>query len=462
LVHDASYHCVFEIKGVPSLVSKQLLSCVFPPLDIAQDEYVYSRRRGQVLVYQPDLFPRGLIGEVEFLWVETTSLVVFCHPSISIQLGTLFESLTLDFEDVSPNFLKFKLWGPKSSMVLRKAFWQCFSNEDELWDNFPRVKDSGCFPQNQVFKLACPERFQHHKMNLDLGDLSQEDQQKICDHLVSRCTSNEIDKSSSVLYMVQRPSKGKPLSNGWDIILPKGHGKQLLMTLVFAGARAIGYSEQRAISLEAQDPAFPEDYADSNAGNELSFWKAVTSFEEYRKKPPAKRPNFASLHSPFPFGVDWQKFLESCPLEPRLINIDFPLLKSHQEQPLDPVKGDEPPLGFCAYRQKPVDISTPGLVRVQLRMIGTGVPDQNAAIHYLDDPSECGKQCLNGRKNIIGFLTDGLFSYSEGLGIGFGFCSAALVLQYYCEQPQDKVIVAITNPTGHVSRKAEMQILWNF
>ena len=92
---------------------------------------------------------------------------------------------------------------------------------------------------------------------------------------------------------------------GWDILLPAKWGMSLWLSLVYNGARVIGFEEMKVYHLEQSILHFPTDYPDTDAGRQLELNNSKTLQSKYCKYPPDKRPNFGKLNSPSPFLPAW-------------------------------------------------------------------------------------------------------------------------------------------------------------
>ena len=96
---------------------------------------------------------------------------------------------------------------------------------------------------------------------------------------------------------------------GWDIIAPAKWGKPLWLSLVYHGARVIGYEEMRCYHLERSILHYPTDYPDTNAGQQLELNNLKMLQSKYCKYPPDKRPNFGKLNSLSPFQPLWSSVI---------------------------------------------------------------------------------------------------------------------------------------------------------
>nr|XP_018667943.1 ribonucleases P/MRP protein subunit POP1 isoform X2 [Ciona intestinalis] len=103
-------------------------------------------------------------------------------------------------------------------------------------------------------------------------------------------------------------------AQGWDLIIPAKWATAFWIPLVYNQARVGGIREQSRTHLECKRPFFPRDYPDCESGR--LFWEATMKRKQtvYFRKPPAKRPNYSILATPFPFAPCWEHLFErkSC------------------------------------------------------------------------------------------------------------------------------------------------------
>ena len=98
--------------------------------------------------------------------------------------------------------------------------------------------------------------------------------------------------------------------SGWDIIMPSGWAMSFWVALVYRGARTGGLQETQTIALEQGVPFFPNDFPDTPAGEEYLAKIKKDGEAEYKKRPPAKRPNYSKLGNEFPFSPPWKLLVE--------------------------------------------------------------------------------------------------------------------------------------------------------
>ncbi|XP_002130374.3 ribonucleases P/MRP protein subunit POP1 [Ciona intestinalis] len=113
-------------------------------------------------------------------------------------------------------------------------------------------------------------------------------------------------------------------AQGWDLIIPARWATAFWIPLVYNQARVGGIREQSRTHLECKRPFFPRDYPDCESGR--LFWEATMKRNQtvYFRKPPAKRPNYCILATPFPFAPCWEHLFErkSCSENSRADQVD--------------------------------------------------------------------------------------------------------------------------------------------
>lgn len=81
------------------------------------------------------------------------------------------------------------------------------------------------------------------------------------------------------------------------------------MALVYRGARTGGLQESQTLALEQGVPFFPNDFPDTPAGEAYNAKLKDDGEAEYRRYPPAKRPNYEKLGSKCPFSPPWRELV---------------------------------------------------------------------------------------------------------------------------------------------------------
>ncbi|XP_023667281.2 ribonucleases P/MRP protein subunit POP1 [Paramormyrops kingsleyae] len=117
------------------------------------------------------------------------------------------------------------------------------------------------------------------------------------------------------VLLVQQPGKqtGTEMGSwgaGWDLLLPKGWGMAFWVPLVYRGVRVGGQQEALKHSQNKGAPHFPHDFPDCPAGARFQSEQEAQFCETYKRRPPAKRPNFIKHGSLAPFLCPWQQLAE--------------------------------------------------------------------------------------------------------------------------------------------------------
>ena len=92
--------------------------------------------------------------------------------------------------------------------------------------------------------------------------------------------------------------------------MPSGWAMSFWVALVYRGARTGGLQEAQTIALEQGVPFFPNDFPDTPAGEEYLAKIKKDGETEYKKRPPAKRPNYSKLGNEYPFSPPWRLLVE--------------------------------------------------------------------------------------------------------------------------------------------------------
>lgn len=102
---------------------------------------------------------------------------------------------------------------------------------------------------------------------------------------------------------------GEHMGSGWDVVLPKGWGMPLWVSLIHAGCRVVGLRDVRKLCHEMGSPCFPFDFPDCRAYEEWSKEKRRELEGVYNRKPPGKRVNFSKLSVAYPFSSPWKALI---------------------------------------------------------------------------------------------------------------------------------------------------------
>ncbi|KAJ0178221.1 hypothetical protein K1T71_006044 [Dendrolimus kikuchii] len=95
--------------------------------------------------------------------------------------------------------------------------------------------------------------------------------------------------------------------SGWDIIIPSSYGMPFWLTFIMFGARVGGLRETENLSFEMGQSYFPPD---SEAGKLEMERKEAEFKDKYFKLPPSKRVNYLKLGINSPFACPWKVLLK--------------------------------------------------------------------------------------------------------------------------------------------------------
>ncbi|MBN3308477.1 POP1 protein, partial [Amia calva] len=165
--------------------------------------------------------------------------------------------------------------------------------ESSLWDQ--AVRDN--VTQNKISEQV----FLHLKMYIWGRDGS------------GVCCSGSICRVP--ILLVQQPGKqvGEERASwgtGWDILLPKGWGMAFWVPLIYRGVRVGGLQVGLKHSQNKGTSHFPNDFPDCPAGVQFLKEQETQLTDDYKRRPPAKRPNYIKHGCLAPFCCPWQQLAE--------------------------------------------------------------------------------------------------------------------------------------------------------
>ncbi|XP_004370802.1 ribonucleases P/MRP protein subunit POP1 [Trichechus manatus latirostris] len=117
-------------------------------------------------------------------------------------------------------------------------------------------------------------------------------------------------ESKIPILLIHQPGKvtgedRRGWGSGWDVLLPKGWGMAFWIPFIYRGARVGGLKEGLVHSQYKRSPNIPGDFPDCPAGIQFAKEQAKNLLEKYRRRPPAKRPNYVKLGTLAPFCCPW-------------------------------------------------------------------------------------------------------------------------------------------------------------
>ncbi|XP_039111409.1 ribonucleases P/MRP protein subunit POP1 [Hyaena hyaena] len=122
-------------------------------------------------------------------------------------------------------------------------------------------------------------------------------------------------ESKIPILLIQQPGRvagddRRGWGSGWDVLLPKGWGMAFWIPFIYRGARVGGLKEAMVHSQYKRSPDIPGDFPDCPAGVLFAEEQAKNLLEKYKRRPPAKRPNYVKLGTLAPFCYPWEQLTQ--------------------------------------------------------------------------------------------------------------------------------------------------------
>ncbi|KPJ07223.1 hypothetical protein RR48_07639 [Papilio machaon] len=165
LLQDVSYYTHIQITGPIELIG-EIFDCITNKscgLSVTAKAYTGGNRRGNIDIYNPNAYPFGYVGRIQFLWItkedSNKELWLLVHPSQIKQIELLLSNfinpnsenlplehiekkrkLTNKYSDIKINILTkafnmFRLTGPKSQAILNSAI-KCIKALNQVNDSW--------------------------------------------------------------------------------------------------------------------------------------------------------------------------------------------------------------------------------------------------------------------------------------------------------------------------------------
>lgn len=133
LLQDISYHTSIQIKGTIDDI-KDFFSNITNTacgLSIGAKAYTNGKRRGEIHLYQANLFPLGYVGKAQYLWEPSDSnhrtLWLFVHPSFSKQLEAILIDILHGESDTENTVKKRRIANTYTDKIQIKVMQSCFN-----------------------------------------------------------------------------------------------------------------------------------------------------------------------------------------------------------------------------------------------------------------------------------------------------------------------------------------------
>ncbi|KAG6811630.1 hypothetical protein H0H92_006499 [Tricholoma furcatifolium] len=270
--------------------------------------------------------------------------------------------------------------------------------------------------------------------------------------------------------------------HGWTVIIPSGWSMAFFSSLTFTGTRVGGQRERQTQAFDAGAPYFPRDLPSSTGYETYISAQAKEEKARWDRKPPAKRPNYEKLGTKNPWRPDWHGLLgiprPTVEEEDNAAPTESGLVSTQREERMEEVvddpgmwllRGSDVPsvvsniskmfnAGAALLQEinklrmkrshdplpstmKADDLMKRALVTVRIKMCKRGAPEDLAIIYKVspdeakrweqalrniqgfDEETEEEKelsQMIPPESSVIGYITTGHFSLSQGQGFAIG------------------------------------------
>ncbi|KAJ7069842.1 POP1-domain-containing protein [Mycena amicta] len=399
--------------------------------------------------------------------------------------GSLPRSMIIGFKVLDPR-LKFP---PKNA-------------KPNLTNDIPKIVPCGSLAQTELWDSSVRENLKKPRYKKkDLDD-------RRAQNLVPGTPLNPLRQDDRIPVMliqraVERGSSSTLSLHGWTLLIPAGWSMPFFSSLTFTGTRVGGQRERRTQAFEAGTGYFPHDYPLCSTYEEVAKQRETEDRARWERTPPAKRHNYESTGTRSPWRADWEVVLGlqkptdiglvSTQREPAEAEAAKPwLLRGrHVEAIVEKMMhpGVEPSLilynelhGMCAKRGMGPISATPdallqgALVRVEITPRRRGNPHELAVIYSVhdeevqhltsdreDDEDESKPEAaIPPHTDIIGYVTSGNFSLTQGTGFALGAISLKSLLclkEQSLRLQSQEILVKIRDRDGQVCRAAHLKLL---
>lgn len=218
--------------------------------------------------------------------------------------------------------------------------------------------------------------------------------------------------------------------NRFLILVPSGFGKRLWRKLNLVGGKAMGLTEYNHAQHQFGLPIFPKDYPESKAFATSEAEQKEKSILKFFRVPPAKRPNYYKLRSPFPFSCDFSKLQNSLD-DFRSKYSKIRMVSLHGSIPVD--------FGYICY---PLETDVLSLLaeyqtsgRLEASIFNTKQPELKSSLHEnqlieVESTKELTRDeylssletpaLFTSDRKVIGRITSGFLHFGLARGYGFG------------------------------------------
>lgn len=367
-------------------------------------------------VIRSHLYTKGLercIAPVEVFWQSRDNVMFRVHPAslsdVSACLSTLQDVKVVSYKD---KISQFSLVGVRALELFVHALpFYSLETLPSYTSNIINELKSNPYQYElskgaiMDFKVNVPKPEFQRWNNIAKGNISQPsvllhpDKQLNTGVFWEHMTTQSTDLPPVLPSFIYRD----PDTSQLTIVLPSGTGNKLWLKLVYNGGRVIGLNDHRYLITEEGLPCYPYDYPDTPAGVTYELTLEAERREKQVKRPPQKRNQYERLGIAHPYRPDWSSLCEGGV---RVVRSRGVLTK---------LSGGEEVEGYDEW-----------LIVVNISSLKRGTVDAGSALYrpldtdLITDPSYDSESCS---REIVGWVTSGKYSLSDGAGGGLGLVS---------------------------------------
>ncbi|KAI0978778.1 hypothetical protein GJ496_000088 [Pomphorhynchus laevis] len=299
---DQSYYRCFEFKGNMNTLTELKFS--FEPKGLSiQDQY----EQELLLYYDQQLLGPCFIGynkNLELIWI-------WAHVCIYDQIKFICELNEIK------ELIRFRVYGPLATSLIDIQLEGPLSivpKDNQILNfkmNDPRLaRYSLTDVMENHLKLQASIEVNH--VDHSLWSLSVREQvissfANIDDQKVKQGNVLAASFPVQLIFRGRLGNESDGFGSHWDMIIPLPYAKYVWHSLVYGGARPIGMREMKQIYLEVGKCVFPDEFPDTLAGQTDNELEALSSYDQYSRRPISKRINYDKLGVADPFRFHWKE-----------------------------------------------------------------------------------------------------------------------------------------------------------
>ena len=262
------------------------------------------------------------LGPVRVYWTSEETVLLRLHPAIIYScsnISDLFPGLSV--KSLCDAFSQFTLHGVRSLELLVKSLTLSDTTNSVVKDVWDKLSDDAFYydiMSGTVLgcEVVIPPR--EHKVFVSVLDTEiTQPRHRLCsdetlggDFLFKSTLSSTSPVTSTITSNKDRETLPcciykDPVTGALTLMLPRGTGTRLWISLVYSGGRVVGLQDEHSLNTDRSRLTFPVDYPDTAAGRR--YWEEDGREREEKeiRRPPQKRVKYAELGITSPFVPDW-------------------------------------------------------------------------------------------------------------------------------------------------------------